>query len=487
MSLFMGGYSCIMQFMSERILIVDDEKDIVEAVANILELEGFSTLKEYRGYDCIDTALKANPDVMILDIKMPIMDGMDTLKELKRKGFVNPVIIISGHGDVKTAVEAVRLGAFDFLEKPLSQDSLLLTVANALMVKDTTAKEDAEKLSIVGKSEIFLSCLNIAKRISKTSAPVLVTGDTGTGKEIMASFIHAVSGRKGRFIEVNCAAIPDELIESELFGHKKGSFTGAIADKEGKFVAANNGTLFLDEIGDMSLKTQAKVLRALQEKTIYPVGSNEKITVNARVISATNKNLEQEISNNNFREDLFYRLNVIEVKLPSLSERVEDIPLLVNNFAKKAGLENNNKKTRFSEEACAYLSTKEFKGNIRELKNLVERIVVIAQKSIVEKEDVEQILSNNFKIDEEIPFLKTSNDETDNNVQGKYNFLFDLKLLKEFRELSEKEFIVKKIVENSFNISKTAEAIETPRSNLYKKIDQYNINIKELEKIYENK
>lgn len=481
MSLSIFIYSCIIQSMSGRILIVDDEKDIVDAVANILELEGFSTLKEYRGYDCLETSFKENPDVVILDIKMPVMDGLDTLKELKAKGFVNPVIIISGHGDVKTAVEAVRYGAFDFLEKPLSQDSLLLTVSNALISRESTAEQDAEKLSIIGKSEKFLNCLNVAKRISKTSAPVLITGETGTGKEIMASFVHTVSGRKGSFVEVNCAAIPEDLIESELFGHSKGSFTGAIADKDGKFVAAHNGTLFLDEIGDMSLKTQAKVLRALQEKIIYPVGSNNPITVNTRVVSATNKDLELEIKEGKFREDLFYRLNVIELKLPPLRERIEDIPLLINNFAEKAGFENGIGKTIFSEEACRHIQQKDFKGNIRELKNLVERIVVIAQKSEIEKEDIEQILNNSFKIDETIPFLKKEmNSQTES--PSKFDFLFELKTLKEFRDNSEKEFIKIKLINCGFNISKTAELIETPRSNLYKKIDQYDIDIKELEK-----
>jgi len=487
LSLLGLNYSCIMLIMSGRILIVDDEKDIVEAVSNILELEGYSTLKEYRGYDCIKTALKSNPDVVILDIKMPVMDGLDTLKELKEKGFKNPVIIISGHGDVKTAVEAVRLGAFDFLEKPLSQDSLLLTVSNALALADeTTAEQDAKRFSIVGKSKKFLNCLNIAKRVSKTTAPVLITGDTGTGKEVMASFIHKVSGRKGNFVEVNCAAIPEDLIESELFGHKKGSFTGAIADKDGKFVAAHNGTLFLDEIGDMSLKTQAKVLRALQEKIIYPVGSNTPITVNVRVISATNKNLEEEIKLGNFREDLFYRLNVIEIKLPSLKERKEDIPLLINKFALEAGRENNIGDTYFSQEACDYLKNMEFKGNIRELKNLVERITVITGKTNIDKNDVISVLNNNYKIEEDIPYLEREKDtQQSDNVKGKYDYLFEVNTLKEFRELTEREFLIKKIVENNFNLSKTAEHIKTPRSNLYKKIDQYSIDIKELERMYD--
>ncbi len=251
--------------MTERVLIIDDEKDIVESLSNILSLEGYSVLKAYRGYDGLNIALKEKPDVVLLDIKMPVVDGLEVLEQLKESGFDNPVIIISGHGDIKTAVEAVQKGAFDFLEKPLGAEQVLIALKNAIYSKKKEKGNEKEiNFVLIGQSEPFKRILAIAKRVAKTTAPVLITGETGTGKEMLAKYIHFESARSGRFVEVNCAAIPEELIESELFGHKKGSFTGAIEDKEGKFVAAHNGTLFLDEIGDMSLKTQAKVLSALQ-------------------------------------------------------------------------------------------------------------------------------------------------------------------------------------------------------------------------------
>lgn len=465
--------------MNERILVVDDEKDIVEAIANILALEGYAVLKAYRGYDGVKSALSDHPDLVILDVKMPVMDGMDTLSELRRQGFDRPVIIISGHGDVKTAVEVVRLGAFDFLEKPLSQNGLLIAVQNAL--NSTPAEEVLQTDRIVGTDPAFINCLRVAERIAPTSAPVLITGDTGTGKELVARYIHECSGRKGDFVEVNCAAIPEELIESELFGHTKGSFTGAISDKTGKFVAANGGTLFLDEIGDMSLKTQAKVLRALQEKIIIPVGTNDAVSVNVRIISATNKDLSREIDDNHFREDLFYRLNVIELKIPSLTERRSDIPLMIDHFAQIFGRENGIKSVRFSEEAKTLLGQRDYPGNIRELKNLIERIVVISQKSLVSEEDVQMILDNRFQIsvgsyegDPQLP-------EPPNPCELDF---FKINSLKEFRDRIERLFIIEKLKQNDFNISRTAEIMETPRSNLYKKLEQYEIDVKELENYY---
>ena len=468
--------------MSERILVVDDEKDIVEAIADILALEGYAVLKAYRGYEAVKIAVKEKPDLVILDVKMPIMDGMDTLHELRQKGFEKPVIIISGHGDVKTAVEAVRLGAFDFLEKPLSRNGLLIAVQNAVATAAEQAPIEAETQDqIIGRDPAFIQCLRVAERIAPTTAPVLITGDTGTGKEIIARYIHEQSKRKKHFVEVNCAAIPDELIESELFGHVKGSFTGAISDKTGKFVAADGGTLFLDEIGDMSLKTQAKVLRAIQEKIIIPVGSNTPVSVNVRIISATNKDLAQEIEENRFREDLFYRLNVIELRMPSLSERKSDIPLMADHFATVSGKENGLKQVQFTEDAKELLSERNYPGNVRELKNLVERIVVIAQKSSISKEDVKMILDNRFDIpDGEVlsdPNLPSppSPSEID---------FFKINSLKEFRDRIERLFIIEKLKQNEFNISRTAEIMETPRSNLYKKLEQYDIDVKELEAYY---
>jgi len=322
----------------------------------------------------------------------------------------------------------------------------------------------------------------VAERVAATSAPILITGDTGTGKEVVARHIHDRSKRKGPFVEVNCAAIPEELIESELFGHVKGSFTGAVADKTGKFVAADGGTLFLDEIGDMSLKTQAKVLRAIQEKIIIPIGTNNPVTVNVRIISATNKHLASEIRENRFREDLFYRLNVIELRMPDLSERQSDIPLLVDHFGQLFGRENGLKSVTFSEEAKTLLAKRAYPGNIRELKNLVERIVVIAQKAVISDADVQMILDNRFEIPTEprVAAIPRPSGPCESDF-------FKIDSLKEFREKTERQFIIEKLKQNDFNISRTAEVMDTPRSNLYKKLEQYQIDVKELEEYYGRK
>ncbi|BBB33342.1 two-component system, NtrC family, nitrogen regulation response regulator NtrX [Thermotomaculum hydrothermale] len=465
--------------MAERVLIIDDEKDIVESIANILALEGYSVLKATRGYDGLKIALNDNPDVVLLDIKMPVMDGLEVLEKLIENDFTNPVIIISGHGDIKTAVEAVQKGAFDFLEKPLGAEQILIAVKNAIQsIKKTDNLENNNNFFLIGESEAFRKVLAIAERVAKTSAPVLITGETGTGKEMIARYIHEKSGRKGNFVEVNCAAIPEELIESELFGHVKGSFTGAIDDKEGKFVAAHNGTLFLDEIGDMSFKTQAKVLRALQEKIIYAIGSNNPVPVNVRVISATNKDLKKEIEKGNFREDLFYRINVIEIEMPPLRERKDDIPLLAEHFAGIVAKENRLDNVVFEKDALEYLKSFEYRGNIRELKNKIEKIVILCQKPVINKDDVEKVLTGSISLDnlplseaKKVPELKQPN-------------LLKAKTLKEVREMAEKYFIIEKLKENNFNISKTAEVIGVPRSNMYKKIEQYKINVKELEDYY---
>ncbi len=464
--------------MANRVLIIDDEKDIVESIANILALEGYSVLKAFRGYDGLKTALQENPDVVLLDIKMPVMDGLEVLEKLIENGFSNPVIMISGHGDIKTAVESVHKGAFDFLEKPLGADQILISIKNAIQSTKSASKKRDNDFFLIGQSEAFKRVLAIADRVAKTTAPVLITGETGTGKEMIAKYIHQKSGRKGDFVEVNCAAIPEELIESELFGHVKGSFTGAIDDKEGKFVAAHNGTLFLDEIGDMSLKTQAKVLRALQEKIIYAIGSNKPVPVNVRVISATNKDLRKEIEKGTFREDLFYRINVIEIEMPPLRERKDDIPLLAQHFANLAAKENGLGEVVFEDEALEYLKTFEYRGNIRELKNKVEKIVILCQKNRITEEDAKKVLSNEIKL-ECLDFNSPKK-----VVEIKQPDLLKAKSLKEVREIAEKYFIIEKLKENNFNVSKTAEQIGVPRSNMYKKLEQYKINVKELEEYY---
>ncbi len=463
--------------MAERVLIIDDEKDIVESLSNILSLEGYSVLKAFRGYDGLKTALNDNPDVVLLDIKMPVMDGIEVLEKLRENGFENPVIMISGHGDVKTAVEAVQKGAFDFLEKPLGAEQVLMAVKNAIYSKKREiSHSNSQGLLLIGESRAFKKVLAVAERVAKTTAPVLITGETGTGKEMVAKYIHLNSGRKGPFVEVNCAAIPEELIESELFGHVKGSFTGAIEDKEGKFVAAHNGTLFLDEIGDMSLKTQAKVLRALQEKVIYAIGSNKPVPVNVRVISATNKNLKEEMEKGNFREDLFYRINVIEIEIPPLRERREDIPLLIDYFAKTIGEENGIGEIVFTDDAKDYLKSFDYRGNIRELKNKVEKVIILAQKKNISADDVKKALEG--IVEEERDEKKPV------KLEIKQPDLLKARTLKEAREIAERYYIIEKLKENKFNVSKTAEEIGVPRSNMYKKLEQYKINIKELEEYY---
>ncbi len=470
---------CYNTFMANRVLIIDDEKDIVESIANILALEGYSVLKAFRGYDGLKTALQDNPDVVLLDIKMPVMDGLEVLEKLIENGFSNPVIMISGHGDIKTAVEAVQKGSFDFLEKPLGAEQILISIKNAIQsIKKVEDKNKKNDFFLIGKSGAFKRVLAIADRVAKTTAPVLITGETGTGKEMIAKYIHKKSGRKGIFVEVNCAAIPEELIESELFGHVKGSFTGAIDDKEGKFVAAHNGTLFLDEIGDMSLKTQAKVLRALQEKIIYAIGSNKPVPVNVRVISATNKDLKKEIEKGSFREDLFYRINVIEIEMPPLRDRKEDIPLLAKHFAYLAAKENGLGEMVFEDDALEYLKTFDYRGNIRELKNKVEKIIILCQKDKISKKDIESVLSGR------IGFGCIEPSEVQKKITIKQPDLLKAKTLKEVREIAEKYFIIEKLKENNFNVSKTAEQIGVPRSNMYKKLEHYKINVKELEEYY---
>ncbi len=468
--------------MAERVLIIDDEKDIVESLSNILSLEGYSVLKAYRGYDGLKIALNERPDIVLLDIKMPVVDGLEVLEKLKENGFDNPVIIISGHGDIKTAVDAVQRGAFDFLEKPLGAEQVLMALKNAISSKKRETKDiEQDSFVLIGQSEAFKKVLAVAKRVARTTAPVLITGETGTGKEMIAKYIHINSGRKGAFVEVNCAAIPEELIESELFGHVKGSFTGAIEDKEGKFVAAHNGTLFLDEIGDMSLKTQAKVLRALQEKVIYAIGSNTPVPVNVRVISATNKDLKEEMEKGRFREDLFYRINVIEIEMPSLRDRKEDIPLLIDYFAKTAGEENGIGEVVFSNDAKEYLTSLEYRGNIRELKNKVEKIIILAQKKQISLEDVKKALAG---------IVEQNDFESKKNTflyQINQPDLLKAKTLKEAREMAEKYYLIEKLKENNFNVSKTAEDIGVPRSNMYKKLENYKINVKELEEYYGKK
>ncbi|HEY2830642.1 MAG TPA: sigma-54 dependent transcriptional regulator [Thermoanaerobaculia bacterium] len=448
--------------MPYRVLVIDDETAIREAIRMTLEYEGYRVDEARGGQDGLDKATKTAYDAILLDIKMPVLDGMEVLENLKDQRVQAPVIMVSGHGDISTAVDCTKRGAYDFLEKPLNRDKLLLTVRNAVRVQkleeeNTELKEKAEKeYQLVGDSQVMRDLKSQVERAAPTKATVLITGESGTGKELVAREIHRRSSRVNQpFVQVNCAAIPEELIESELFGHEKGSFTGAVRKQTGKFVAADGGTIFLDEVGDMSLRTQAKVLRVLQEGEVEPVGAATVIKVDVRVIAATNKELTEEIRAGRFREDLYYRLNVIPIRTPPLRERRDDIPVLGEHFAKLFSEEHNFKGKTFTASAKKALQDAPWRGNVRELRNMIERLVIMVP---ADKIDITDLPAE---------FFRTSGDIIASAMR--------LATLQEFKDEAEKAFIIAKLREFGWNVSKTADAIDTPRSNLYKKIEQYNI------------
>jgi two-component system nitrogen regulation response regulator NtrX len=448
--------------MPYRVLVVDDETAIREAIRMTLEYEGYRVEEARSGQDGIDKAAKTPYDAILLDIKMPVLDGIEVLDNLKEQKIGAPVIMVSGHGDISTAVECTKRGAFDFLEKPLNRDKLLLTVRNA--VRQQRLEEEVDELreraerdyQLVGNAAGMLELRAQIERAAPTKATVLIQGESGTGKELVAREIHRRSSRAQMpFIQVNCAAIPEELIESELFGHEKGSFTGAVRKQTGKFVAADGGTIFLDEIGDMSLRTQAKVLRVLQEGEVEPVGAATVVKVDVRVIAATNKDLPEEIRNTRFREDLFYRLNVIPIRTPPLRERRDDIPRLAEHFAALFSEEHNKHPKKFTAAALRALQDAAWRGNVRELRNMIERLVIMVPEDTI---DV---------IDLPAEFFRAAGDIISSAMR--------LSTLQDFKDEAEKGFILAKLREHGWNVSKTAEAIDTPRSNLYKKIEQYGI------------
>jgi two-component system nitrogen regulation response regulator NtrX len=447
--------------MKSRILVVDDEAEIRRSVRMILEYEGFEVLEASSGPDGIALVERESPDLVFLDIKMPGMDGLDALQRIKGTNEALPVVIISGHGTVSTAVEATKAGAFDFIEKPLTTERVLVTIRNALdrtrLVDENRSLKRAVEVrhQMVGESPGLRQVWDAIKRAAPTNATVLLLGESGVGKELVARSIHRNSLRsRERFVQVNCAAIPEELIESELFGHEKGSFTGATEKQIGKFEQADRGTIFLDEVGDMSPKTQAKVLRVLQEGEVERLGSARTIKVDVRVLAATNKDLEQEIERGTFREDLYFRLSVIPIRVPPLRDRREDIPALVKHFADLFSRDNNRRPQRFTPAALEYLQRARWKGNVRELKNTVERLIIMTPSEVVDVDDLRDIVR-----------LEAKQTGTDNEKGT----------LREFKETSERAFLVGKLRENGWNISKTAEVIGTPRSNLYKKLEQYGI------------
>lgn len=374
-----------------KILIIDDERAIRRALREILEFEEFEVDEAENGREGLDKAKADNYDIIFCDIKMPELDGMEVLDGLQKSKVDSPVIMISGHGNIETAVQAIKKGAFDFIEKPLDLNRILVTIRNA---KDKTVLIEEKKVlkktvkrfkgsSIIGETEEIIQIKEMIEKVAPSDARVLVTGENGTGKELVARSLHEQSSRNSQpFIEVNCAAIPAELIESELFGHEKGAFTSAVKQKKGKFELASGGTLFLDEIGDMSANAQAKVLRALQENVIQRVGGEKDIKVNARVVAATNKNLREEIENGNFREDLYHRLAVILIHVPALNERRDDIPMLAEHFMSMVCAEHGIARKSYDESALTALSKTDWSGNIRELRNIVERLVILCDDVI---------------------------------------------------------------------------------------------------------
>ncbi len=450
----------------KNILIVDDEDSIRQSLEGILNDEGFRTSFAASGEECLSLIQTEDPDLVLLDIWMPGIDGLKTLKKIKQIRPQQLVIMMSGHGSIETAVKATRLGAFDFIEKPLSLEKVLLSIQNAMKIGQLVAENKVLKEKIghdyqmIGNSQAIDQLKQQIKMAAPSSGWVLITGENGTGKELVARAIHQQSNRSEKpFIEVNCAAIPEELIESELFGHEKGAFTGATTARKGKFDQANGGTLFLDEIGDMSLKTQAKILRILQEHKFDRVGGNRTIEVDVRVIAATNKNLQEEIKAGEFREDLFFRLNVLPFQVPALRKRKDDIPRLCKHFLNYfCGKESREIKT-ISEEALNALMSYDWPGNVRELKNLIERLVIMTPEKIINSADLP------LSINQDSPNNHSQNLSTQ-DLPNSY---------REAKELFEKQFLIEKLRKNDWNVSKTAEEIGLERSNLHRKIKSYQI------------
>ena len=468
--------------MKPRILVIDDEAAIRDSLRMILEYEHYEFTGAASGQDGIAQVQRDRPDLVLLDIKMPGMDGMETLRKLHAIDATLPVVMISGHGTTATAVEAIRSGATDFLDKPLSSERVIVTIQNTLKQSELRQENRELKLAmearyeIVGNSPALRRVLEAVQRAAPTNATVMLLGESGVGKELVARTIHRNSPRAGqRFIQVNCAAIPEELIESELFGHEKGSFTGATEKQIGKFEQADRGTIFLDEVGDMSPKTQAKVLRVLQEQEVERLGSARTIKVDVRVIAATNKNLEEAIARGEFREDLFFRLNVIPIQVPPLRERREDIPLLVQHFAKGTSEEHNLKPKRFDPRATEALQRYRWRGNIRELRNTVERLMIMAPGDLVRVEDLPAEVRgepSSRPAGAPEPAAPAGQGRPEGQAAAPTP---SPGTLREFKEAAERAFLVEKLRENNWNISKTAEALDTPRSNLYKKLEQYGI------------
>ncbi|HMH82997.1 MAG TPA: sigma-54 dependent transcriptional regulator [Gemmatimonadales bacterium] len=458
--------------MSRRVLVVDDEKGIREALQQLLEYEQIEVQACASGSEALQRYPEFRPHLVFLDVKMQGMDGLETLRKLREIDPHAQVVMISGHGSIQTAVEATQLGAYDFLEKPLDTDRILLTLRNALQHVDLASEnvrlkaEVHAQYEIVGTSRGVKQVIERLEKVAPTPARVLITGENGTGKELVARAIHLLSSRaRGPFVEVNCAAIPTELIESELFGHVKGSFTGAFADRAGKFELADGGTLFLDEIGDMSLSAQAKVLRALEEGVISRVGSGKTQEVDVRVVAATNKDLKAEIAAGRFREDLLYRLNVVPIEVPPLRARRADVPQLVEHFVGQLGRAGGLQPKPFAPEAVQRLAAHDWPGNIRELRNAVERLLILTTGPAVTAQDVERIAS--------VGTSDAAGGAEAADVAGAP--WMRAATFEAFKQVAERTYILAKLKENDWNVSETARTLEMPRSNLYKKIERYRL------------
>lgn len=451
------------------ILVVDDEPSIRRTLREILEYEDFEVEEAVDGEEALDKMRASQYDVVMLDVKMPKRDGMEVLETAKDEMPEVPIIMISGHGTIETAVEATKLGAFDFIEKPPDLNRMLVTVRNAMdrgelevanrRMRQAIEEFEGELTPILGESPAISRIKETIERVAPSEARVLITGQPGTGKELVAKWIHHLSPRKeAPMVEVNCAAIPSELIESELFGHEKGAFTGATKQRIGKFEQADGGTLFLDEIGDMSLSAQAKVLRALQESKIQRVGGDKNISVDVRVICATNKDLIQRIEEDEFREDLYHRISVILIHVPPLKERTDDIPVIAKHFCEQLARRNGMPGKHFTDDALERLKKQEWRGNVRELQNVVERLIVLTREDEIEGEDVDR-------------YVRPGASTTDPMI----NLLEQYEEFGDFRDMAEKIFIERKLDEFEWNVSRTAESIGIQRSHLYNKMNKYGI------------
>ncbi|MCP3942121.1 MAG: sigma-54-dependent Fis family transcriptional regulator [Desulfobacteraceae bacterium] len=447
--------------MYPAVLIVDDESTIIDSLAGILSDDGFEVIHAYNGYEALKKIEAESPDIVLLDIWMPGMDGIDTLKEIKKMSPNLPVVMITGHGSIESAVEATKSGAFDFLEKPLSIDKVMVTISNALNFRKLEEenrylrKKAIEKNSITGTSPAVQKLYGEIMTASPSDSTILITGENGTGKEMVARTIHQFSTRPEEpFIIINCAAIPEQNIDSELFGHEKGAFDKATSKNKGKFEMASGGTLFLDEIGDMNINTQAKILRALESKTFQRIGGGRTLHMDVRIIAATNKDLEQEIEKGNFRQDLFFRLNVIPIHVPPLRDRNKDIPLLVDTFFEKIAMQSSDPKKTLSPGALGLLDQYPWQGNVRELKNLVERLSIMVKDEIIGMEDIPQ------------PYNSESTSEKANERRE----IFNMNNLEMARNTFEQEYIRRKVDQAEGDLRATAKKIGTSVHYIKKKM-----------------